>query len=305
MTYGMPTVGDMYAGAGGFSHGFLQAGYDAIWACEWDHNACQTYRLNHPNTVVTEGDINKLEPGRYMSPNILIGGPPCQSFSMAGQRGQLSDPRGQNVITFTKWVDDLQPDIFIMENVTGMLTAEDEHGTPVPDIVCREFRKSGYQVTYKVLNAADYGVPQTRRRVFFIGNRLGRANLFPPPTHSKHKGQRTLLGPPLKPWATLHDIGIDEIVVGRSTYNAEDSENQWRHPHEPAPTAMTGPHYTVNEQGERQRWLKPSEMSRIQSFPEDFRFAGSSMVTQNKQIGNAVPPLLARRIAEAVRGMLE
>jgi len=182
---------DLFCGAGGMSAGFRDAGFDIIWANDSEKTFCQTYSVNHMKTRVVHGDIRKITTEEIKRDignkkvNIVFGGPPCQGFSHAGRRDP-KDPRNSLFMDFVRVVEGLQPEFFVMENVPGILTMKTQEGENVVDIILREFDKIGYRVhPPKKLLAADYGVPQKRRRVFFIGTKTDKEIKFPEPTHTK------------------------------------------------------------------------------------------------------------------------
>ncbi|WP_221897254.1 DNA cytosine methyltransferase [Bathymodiolus japonicus methanotrophic gill symbiont] len=158
----------LFAGAGGMDVGVTNAGFNVILASEMDPHACNTYRGNHPNTIMIEGDINNNinEITQLKGIDIVIGGPPCQGFSVAGKM-DASDPRSKLVFSYCEVVEKINPKAFIMENVKalGSLTKFEK----VRQEIFKRMEAAGYQVTMNILNAKDFGVPQSRERVFFIG----------------------------------------------------------------------------------------------------------------------------------------
>lgn len=192
-----PTVIDLFAGCGGFSEGFRQAGFRIESAVEIDEWAAATFRGNHPETTVLTEDIRRLRgPDAIRGlagkpPDIIIGGPPCQGFSRAGPSNKdPKDPRNSLFRDFARFVRVLEPKAFVMENVKGLLGARTASGKPVIEIILKTFRDLGYYVEARALNAADYGVPQIRHRVFLIGVKepLSR-ELWPPQTHWPTNGE--------------------------------------------------------------------------------------------------------------------
>lgn len=188
---------DLFAGAGGFSAGFKEAGFNIVSAVEFDPQIGETYLYNHPETFLFNQDIRELSSNEIkdifvkngVDCDVIIGGPPCQGFSMSGRRIRkkekfIDDPRNKLFLEYYRIVKDFKPKVFIIENVEGMLTYDEGR---VKEEIYELFTKLGYDVKAKVLNAADYGVPQLRKRAFFIGNRLGVDSdyLFPEPTHNK------------------------------------------------------------------------------------------------------------------------
>ncbi len=182
---------DLFAGAGGLSTGFELSNYfKVIYANEYIPKFCETYIKNHKDTIVecknirevNLEDVNKLI--NKVKVDVIIGGAPCQGFSMAGRRDK-KDPRNSLFMNFIKFVKFFEPKYFVMENVGGILTMKNSKNELVKDIILDEFRKIGYKVEYKKLLASDYGVPQNRRRVFFIGTKGNHEIIFPEPTHDK------------------------------------------------------------------------------------------------------------------------
>jgi DNA (cytosine-5)-methyltransferase 1 len=185
-------VVDIFAGAGGFGLGFTLAGYDIITSVEIDKWAAQTLAFNSPHMKVVQADIQcfrSLDEIRDIClavPQLIIGGPPCQGFSIAGPaKKDPKDPRNSLFLDFARWVKLLQPELFLMENVKGLFSQRNASGEKVIDIIRRTFIDLGYSVEVWLLNAAEYGVPQIRERIFVVGNRLGIEEIGPPPkTHT-------------------------------------------------------------------------------------------------------------------------
>jgi DNA (cytosine-5)-methyltransferase 1 len=288
--------------------------------------------------------------------DIVTGGPPCQPYSTAGKRGSIGDPRGSLFMDFIRIVEEVQPRFFVMENVRGLLSAPIRHrphhqrglGFPPlePDempgsalqIVLAEMKRIGYEVNYGLLNAADYGVPQVRERVIFIGSRDGQSVTLPLPIYSE-KGIRGL-----PKWLTLKHA-LEELVDTQPEYIPYSQSRikylrllkagqNWRHlPDElkkeamggayksgggkvgfyrrlswdkPSPTVTTSPHQKATDMchPEQLRPLSVRESARIQTFPDDWIFYGST-ASKYRQIGNAVPVLLAKAIGEYLHKRLK
>jgi len=189
---GKLTVIDLFAGAGGFGLGFKLAGYNVTFSLEIDKWAADTLQINNPKMTVIQDDIRNYQtPDEIYDickciPDIIIGGPPCQGFSIAGPAKKDSkDPRNSLFKDFARWVECLQPKVFIMENVKGLLSRRNMNRERVINIISKTFLNLGYQVEIWTLNAAEYGVPQARKRVFIVGNRVGIERFNPPrKTHS-------------------------------------------------------------------------------------------------------------------------
>lgn len=183
---------DLFAGAGGFGLGFKMAGFDVVCSLEIDQWASDTLRVNHPKMLVIQDDIRNYQSANDIQqicsylPDILIGGPPCQGFSVAGPaKKDPKDPRNSLFVDFARWVQYLHPQIFIMENVKGLLSRRNANSQPVIQIIKKTFEELDYNVEIWLLNAAEYGVPQTRERIFIVGNRLGIPEITAPtPTHT-------------------------------------------------------------------------------------------------------------------------
>jgi DNA (cytosine-5)-methyltransferase 1 len=195
-----PTAISLFSGAGGMDIGFEQAGFDVRLAVELDPSCCDTLRANLKKTRVLEADVSKLSGAELCdlagleigNVDCLFGGPPCQSFSLAGHRKGLNDPRGELVGHFIRLVREIGPKSFVMENVKGMANwqsgavlemIENEIAAPV---LLRGY-KYQYKAQHKVLDAVNFGVPQHRERIFVVGNRLEKSMSFPEPTHNSPK----------------------------------------------------------------------------------------------------------------------
>ena len=167
---------DLFAGCGGLSLGFEMAGFNIPVAIEKDAWASETYKKNHPSTkVITEDitqilDLSTILPEKDMKIHGIIGGPPCQGFSLSGNRDK-NDPRNSLFMEFVRFVRHFKPNFFVMENVTGILSMQTKNGENVKDLIRAEFTDAGYNLEIFTLNAAEFGVPQSRLRVFFIGLR--------------------------------------------------------------------------------------------------------------------------------------
>lgn len=180
---------DLFAGCGGLSLGFEMAGFNIPLAIEKDEWAAETYKNNHKNTKIVIGDITKITDFKSLLPNSIkidgiIGGPPCQGFSLSGNRDK-NDPRNSLFMEFVRFVNHYKPKFFVMENVTGILSMKTKENKFVKDLILDEYKKSGYNVKICRLNAAEYGVPQSRIRVAFIGIRndikFEEDKIAPPP----------------------------------------------------------------------------------------------------------------------------
>ncbi len=194
---------DLFAGAGGFGLGFRLSnkGYKIICSLEVDKWAVDTLKANNDDKQkVILGDIRKYRTNKQIlaacptRPHVIIGGPPCQGFSYAGPAKDPKDPRNSLFKNFVKWVDVLQPKVFVMENVRGLLTGRNEKGEKVIEIIKEAFQIIGYTVNIWELNAANYGVPQNRERIFIVGNKIGIKIPEPPITHYLPNEKKALNG---------------------------------------------------------------------------------------------------------------
>ena len=186
------TIVDLFSGVGGLSLGFEKNGFNLLLANDNDQDAANTFKLNHPDKKFYLGNIQEIDEKllERMIDNkkvdVLVGGIPCQSFSMVGFRttnksNHSKDPRHYLFKEFIRIAKILSPKVIIIENVKAIISS---HGGKIKNEIISDLGKIGYQIDYKILNAADYGVPQTRERAIFIGNNIGVKNIFPKPTHS-------------------------------------------------------------------------------------------------------------------------
>jgi DNA (cytosine-5)-methyltransferase 1 len=208
------SVIDLFAGGGGFSEGFRQAGYDVRACVEIDKWAADTLRHNFPEATVIEDNIRDIRPADITRkigkrPNVIIGGPPCQGFSVAGPTKDPNDPRNTLFMNYATWVEELRPDVFVMENVHGMLMRKNADGERVIHIIQRQFEALGYKVAIWKLNAAHFGVPQIRHRVFIVGSLYKK---IPQPTPQftlspqPHELQLAHLKPAITVWEAMSDL---------------------------------------------------------------------------------------------------
>lgn len=179
----MNTVVSLFSGGGGLDLGFVSEGYRILWAIDNSENAVETYKRNIGSHIICE-DINRVDPKTIPHADIVIGGPPCQSFSLAGNR-HCDDDRGRLVWKYIEIISSVKPRAFVFENVTGLQSAKNREGQKILPQLVAAFREIGYTINLQVMNAADYGVPQRRKRVIIVGVRDGKPFVFPAPTHSE------------------------------------------------------------------------------------------------------------------------
>lgn len=317
-----------FAGAGGLDLGFEKAGFKVIWANEYDRQIWETYERNHPHTVLDKRSIADIPSDEVPDCDGIIGGPPCQSWSEAGAKRGIADKRGQLFFEFIRILADKQPKFFLAENVSGMLVPA--HRAALANIK-QMFTEIGYELAFELLNVADYGVPQDRKRVFFVGYRkdLGIKFQFPEPTTLKEKV--TLKNAisdlkdsviPAKEGNFSHGaeckIPNHEYMTGgfSSLFMSRNRVRSWdevsftiqaggRH----APIHPNAPKMEFIEQNVRKfaegkeglyRRLSVRECARIQTFPDDFVFHYKSVAAGYKMIGNAVPVKMAEILGKNI-----
>jgi DNA (cytosine-5)-methyltransferase 1 len=328
------TVVVLFAGAGGFTLGFVQAGFVPVFAVEFDKDAAATYEANFgPHCIST--DVNDVKD--FPAADVIIGGPPCQGFSNLGAHIP-NDPRNQLWRHYVRAVEQTHPRIFVVENVPPLLNSEEGQE------LIRETRALGYEVEGRILIAADYGVPQVRKRTIIIGSRVGPV-IFPEQTHIKPdkkdlqtrhladwmKVRQAIGDLPLEPTGYSLHIGRNPTPKSVERYkHIPPGGNRWNLPRDLMPgcwkrkikggTDLFGrlrwdePSVTIRTEffkPEKGRYLHPEahrpithrEAARIQCFPDDFTFRGSKTAIA-KQIGNAVPVKFAYAIAQAVKQMI-
>jgi DNA (cytosine-5)-methyltransferase 1 len=317
---------EVCAGAGGMSTGFEKAGMNAKLLVEIDKVCCETLSANHRKATIIQEDITTLDLGNPIF-DVLIGGVPCQSFSQAGKRGGLGDSRGNLILTFIDIVFKLLPKVFVIENVVGLTTHNG--GETLKFILEKLNAGKKYKVYNKILNANDYGVAQKRKRLFIVGVRadINREYEFPVPhnykpvlrdvlqdvpnsegvVYNEEKRKIMDLVPPGGCWVDLPE-DIQKLYMKKSFLSGGGKRGIARRlsMDEASLTLTTSP---CQKQTERchpieTRPLNVAEYARIQSFPDDYIFCGTKL-QKYKQIGNAVPVLLAKAVAESVMKVLE
>ncbi|HLC78255.1 MAG TPA: DNA cytosine methyltransferase [Candidatus Nanoarchaeia archaeon] len=298
---------DLFAGCGGFSYGLEQAGFKVIGFVEWWKPAIKTFLKNHPESKLIGTDITKISDetvAQYKGKvDLIVGGPPCQGFSMCGKRDP-HDTRNQLYKEFLRFVNIIAPETVVMENVPGLLTMDDGNGRKIIDRIMHDFIKLGYMVSYKVLTASDYDVAQNRKRLIIIGR---KKNIFPEPTKRKKTVLEAISDLPEEESSInghiLFETREETIAKFKALKQGEKLCKKFNFCRQrlladkPSKTVTTNPMFIHPIYD---RFLTPRELARLQSFPDNFTFCGSksSMV---KQIGNAVPPLLAQAIAEKLK----
>ena len=323
---------DLFAGAGGLSLGLEAAGFAPATAVEWCRDASATYTAHHPAATVIQGDIStldfKAQRGRFA---LVAGGPPCQPFSVGGKRLVADDPRN-GIPQFLRAVSELRPHAFLMENVAGLAVSTKR---PYFRSVLGQLERLGYVTSWRVLEAADYGVPQTRRRLFVVGAK-GHRFSFPGPTHGPATQRpHSLAGAVVDPYRARGEPNAAIVTYARrpslrpGAYHGHLYNGGGR-PIElcrPAPTLLASmggnktpwldtlgvvPEYHAHllAGGSPRRGTVPGarritveEAALLQGFPAGATFAGRRS-SQYRQVGNAVPPALGEVIGRALRRQL-
>ena len=323
-----------FAGAGGLDLGFEKAGFNVIWANEFDKEIWETYEKNHADTVLDKRSITEIDPDEVPECDGIIGGPPCQSWSEAGKMRGIEDKRGQLFFDFIKILKAKQPKFFLAENVSGML--HPSHAQALENI--KEMLKTagiGYNLSFQLLNVCDYNIPQDRKRVFFIGIRKDMKFKFqiPPPKLFSKISLKDAIGdlqnkevPALernysnkKKWNVAnHEYmigGFSSIYMSRNRVRGWDEQSftiqaGGRHAplHPQAPKMrLVGKNKRIFIPGKEKlyRRLTVRECARVQTFPDDFIFYYTKVAAGYKMIGNAVPVNLAKYLAEAIKFQIE
>ncbi len=320
-------VVSFFSGAGGLDLGFKKSGFDVVWANEYDKEIWETYALNHPETQLCKKSITTVEASEVPDCDGIIGGPPCQSWSEAGSLRGIEDARGQLFFDFIRILDEKQPKFFLAENVIGMTLQRHKESL---DGIKQLFMDCGYSLYFTLLNAHDYGVPQDRKRVFFVGFRNDLDVKFQFPTPQEHKPilRDAILdidGFAIQALSGNHTNG-DTYPVANNEYSIGGfstifmSRNRVRGWDEPSFTIQaSGRHAPIHPSAPKMEFVKRDvhifkpgsehlyrrlsvrECARIQTFPDDFVFKYTNLSSAYKMIGNAVPVNLAFLIAESIK----
>jgi len=341
------TVIDLFSGCGGLSYGFAQTGYNIVAAIDNWEDSLVTFAKNHQGAKTILADLGLERPEVIIkkygihpgSISVVVGGPPCQGFSISGKRNP-NDPRNKLYKAFVDFIRILKPLAFVMENVPNLASMD---GGKIKDLIVSDFKNCGYGIEYKTLKASDFGVPQNRRRVFFVGLLGDRSFQFPigafgtpsnpqitvedaigdlpenalsdgssytlPPSCNYQKKMRSGSSGIYNHETIIHNEKTKKIIsivpdggnykdLPRELRNTRKVNIAWTrlNSQKPSYTIDTGHnhifHYKFN------RVPTARESARIQSFPDSFIFFGKNKASHLKQVGNAVPPILARSIAK-------
>jgi len=298
-------VVSLFSGAGGLDLGLVQAGLDIVWALDHDKDCVETYKQNISSHIVCD-DISNIKSNQIPDCDIVIGGFPCQGFSMANRFRSVDDVRNKLYTEMLRVIRDKNPKWFVAENVRGILSLG---GGKVFEKILRDFNNAGYNVVYQVVNMADYGVPQMRRRVVILGTRKDLPEemklTHPLPTHSKERS------PFLSKWVSMSEA-LNQLkkFKGRvpnnvgSKYKLEFRNfigHRKTDENLPSPTILArgnakgGVCAIPHPNGKRRLTVRESAL--IQTFPINFEFSGA-INSMYRQIGNAVPVLYGKRLGD-------
>lgn len=317
---------DLFSGAGGFSLGFDKKGFENIFSVDVEPSFCETYKHNFEKHQLIEKDICKLSDEEMYDltkgkeVDVVIGGPPCQGFSIAGNIGRkfTDDPRNRLFKEFVRVVKVVKPKFFVMENVARLYTHN--KGATRTEII-NDFEKLGYTVDCQILNSADYSVPQIRKRAIFIGSIKNKEILFPPKMTEKYLTVKEALGKYPKLLSGEQSSVPNHVAMSHSEQmltkmgyvtdggdrteiplnlrpKTGDVRKYIKYASDKPSVCVTGDmrkifHYDQN------RALTVRELAKLQSFPDDFIFKGNR-ISQQQQVGNSVPPKMAEAIAATI-----
>lgn len=333
---------DLFCGCGGLSYGFEKAGFNVLLGIDNDSKALETFEMNHKNSRTICGDITKITYEKDIkaiigdqSIDVIIGGPPCQGMSLSGPR-KFDDPRNRLYLSYIRLVEEIQPRAFVIENVPGLVGL---FNGQIKDSIVEKFTNMGYNIKFEILCSSDFGVPQNRRRVVFVGLKKGefeyptplnkivtcemalsdlptletdigteKANYFTAPQNDYQKLMRKNSKSVYNHIAANHSEKVCKIIsLVPDGGNYKDLPEEYRNSrnfhvawtrfasNKPAPTIDTGHRHHFHYKFNRVPTVR--ECARLQSFPDDFIFLGNK-TQQFRQVGNAVPPLMAQSIAE-------
>lgn len=341
------TVIDLFCGCGGLSQGFIDAGYKVTLGIDKWKDAIETFNYNHKNSKGIVADLLDLEPDvvskneNIKEVDLIVGGPPCQGFSIAGKR-IVDDERNQLYKTFVNFVDYFNPKAFLMENVPNIMSIGKG---AIKEQILKDFENLGYNVSYKILLASDYGIPQNRKRAFFVGLKENTEFEFPLPTTPKDKitskdaisdlpehtiddgtpylnninspfqkqmrnGSKVVFNHQI----TEHKEKTVEIIamvpdggnyknLPKELHSTRKVNIAWTRLNSQKPSFTIDTGHNHHFHYEYNRVPTARESARLQSFHDDFVFL-KGKTSQLKQIGNAVPPLLAKELAISLKKYL-
>jgi len=309
------SVLSLFTGAGGLDIGLEMAGLETVVCVDNDPESCKTLRANRPTWSVFEGDIRDFQPSGEF--DLVVGGPPCQGFSTAG-KGNPNDPRNFLWKEYFRIVEQVRPLALLLENVAGMANKKNAHHL---NEFIEQLGALGYSVNYGILNAADFGVPQHRKRLIVLAGLGWKPELPQPDPNRKLVSAKKAIGDLVRRktgvnhepnshaphvverWARLAEGEVDPNYRRARIYSDRPSPTiRAGGGHGPKGDHLAGFHPPIHYSLPRQ--LTVRESARIQSFPDDWIFQGSK-TAQGRQVGNAVAPLLGKAIGESLRAGLE
>jgi DNA (cytosine-5)-methyltransferase 1 len=334
-------VVSLFSGCGGLDLGFTRAGFELVYANDNDPAIWETFERNH-NVPIDRRSLFDVKPAEIPNADGIIGGPPCQSWSLAGEMRGAEDERGKLFYKYIRVLKDKKPLFFLAENVPGIVSR-----THIAEFnkILSKFSRLGYETTYQVIDARAYGIPQDRHRVIIVGyhKSLGKGFAFPKPTHSK-EGGKTFESEQMVKWLTLKDVIRDlpepvpaldknnanldlstsnhEYMNGKfsSIYMSRNRRKNWD---EPSYTIQAGGRYAPLHPSSSEmvkvetdlwkfksedpvfRRLSVREAARIQTFPDDFIFYYKKVANGYKMVGNAVPVKLSEILARKIKADLQ
>ncbi|MBR2162568.1 MAG: DNA cytosine methyltransferase [Bacteroidales bacterium] len=329
----------LFSGCGGLDLGFENAGFKIIWANEYDKDIWATYELNHSDTVLDRRSIIDVPAEDIPDCDGIIGGPPCQSWSAGGAKRGIEDSRGQLFWDYIRILNAKNPKFFVAENVKGMLSPRHKNALDSFKSAFQNAGKYGYDLFFQCVNAADYGVPEDRYRVLFIGFRkdLGVNYKFPQP--QTPEGARITLRSAIFDLASTSPIPLKNEIVEANTLNKEIPNHEYMESGfspiymsrnrvkdwddvsftiqasgRQAPIHPSAPKMELVSKDLRRfvpgkehmyRRLSVREVARIQTFPDDFIFVYKNINVGYKMIGNAVPVNLAEVVGKSIKKVFE
>ena len=318
-------IASLFTGAGGLDLGFESAGFTTVWANEYDKTIWDTFQHNFPHTILDKRSITEVPAEEVPEVDGLVGGPPCQSWSAAGAGRGIADARGQLFNDYIRILKAKQPKFFLVENVAGILSAR--HSESFNGFL-KDFENAGYNISWKLLNANDFDVPEDRLRVIIVGYRkdLNKTFIFPEPKKKKLTlkdaiGDLPEAIPALEKNKTNGQLKIDnhEYMIGgfSSMFMSRNRVRSWDEPSftiqaggRQAPLHPKAPKMVKVEQNKQifaegkedlYRRLSVRECARIQTFPDAYKFIYNDVANGYKMIGNAVPVNLAKAIAKKIK----
>lgn len=327
-------VVSLFSGCGGLDLGFERAGFNIIWANEYDKDIWATYELNHPNTVLDRRSITDIPVEDIPECDGIIGGPPCQSWSLGGAKRGINDSRGQLFWDYIRILDAKNPKFFVAENVKGMLSPRHKDALDSFKQAFQDAGKYGYDLFFQCVNAADYGVPEDRYRVLFIGFRkdLNVKYSFPEPTTPEDA--RVTLRDAIGDLVGISPIPLKNEIVDKEKMNSPYTNHEYMESGyssiymsrnrvkgwdevsftiqasgRQAPIHPQAPKMELVEKDVRRfvpgmehlyRRMSVRESARIQTFPDSFKFIYNNINVGYKMIGNAVPVKLAEVIGQSI-----